>query len=263
MAKRVLSDLDFASASRITNLLNPASAQEPATRAYVDSAIEGLAWKDSCRVASNGANINLASPGATIDGVTMVSGDRFLAKDQSTNSQNGIYIWNGASSAATRALDADTFNELEQAITPIEEGTAAGAQFRQTAVNGTIGSSAVLWTNFNTAAPAASTGTPGIAALATQAEVDAGAVTNKIITPETLAAWAGRIRKAAASIGDGSATAYVVSHNFNTRDVQVAVFHNSTFDEVFCDVVHTGVNSVTLTFASAPATNAYRVVVIG
>ena len=114
--------LDFGNARRIVNLPNPASAQEPATRAYVDSAVEGLAWKDSCRVATQG-NINLSSPGATIDGITMASGDRVLVRAQTTQSQNGIYIWNGSAVAMTRALDANTADELEQATTTVEEGT--------------------------------------------------------------------------------------------------------------------------------------------
>lgn len=94
MSKQILSDLDFNSAARILNLPDPTLAQHPATKAYVDSAVEGLAWKDSVRVATV-ANITLSGPGATIDGVAMAANDRVLVKDQSTASQNGIYIWNG------------------------------------------------------------------------------------------------------------------------------------------------------------------------
>ena len=52
MSKQILSDLDFNSAARILNLPDPTLAQHPATKAYVDSAVEGLAWKDSVRVAT-------------------------------------------------------------------------------------------------------------------------------------------------------------------------------------------------------------------
>ena len=65
MSKQILSDLDFTSASRLLNLLDPVAAQEPATKAYVDNAVEGLAWKDSCRVATV-SNLNLAAPGAKL-----------------------------------------------------------------------------------------------------------------------------------------------------------------------------------------------------
>ena len=147
MARKVLTDLDFNSASRVTNLAAPSSSGDAATKSYVDSLVEGLAWKDSCRVATQ-SNINLSSPGATIDGVTMASQDRVLVRSQSTASQNGIYVWNGSSSAMTRSLDANTFAELEQAVTTVEEGTSAGTSYRQDQVNGTIDSSTVTWQTF-------------------------------------------------------------------------------------------------------------------
>ena len=166
MSKQILSDLDFNSAARILNLPDPTLAQHPATKAYVDSAVEGLAWKDSVRVATV-ASITLSGPGATIDGVAMAANDRVLVKDQSTASQNGIYIWNGAAVAMTRATDASTFPELEQAIVTVEEGTSAGASFRQTAVNGTLDASAVTWTSFGTSAAQASETTAGVAEIVT------------------------------------------------------------------------------------------------
>lgn len=263
MAKQVLSDLDFNNAARITNLPDPSAAQHAATKAYVDSAIEGLAWKDSVRVATQ-ANLNLASPGATIDGVTMATNDRVLVRSQSAAAENGIYIWNGAATPMTRALDASTAAELEQAVVTVEEGTSAGASFRQTAVNFTLGSGAVSWTSFGTAAGAASESTAGIAEIATQAETDTGTDDARIVTPLKLATWSGRIRRLAANIGDGSATQYTVTHNFNTNDVHVEVFRNSgSFDTILCDVDRTSVNAVRLTFAAAPSSNQFRVVVFG
>jgi hypothetical protein len=229
----------------------------------VDSAVEGLAWKDSARVGTQ-SNINLSSPGATIDGITMASQDRVLVRNQSTQSQNGIYVWNGAAVAMTRSLDASTFAELEQAIITVEEGTDAGTTWRQTQVNGTIDSSNVIWTSFAAAAPAASETTPGIAEIATQAEVDAGTDDLRIVTPLKLATWSGRIKKYSANIGDGSATSYTITHSLNTRDVIIRVFPNSgNYDDVEVDVYRPTTTTATLVFATAPGVNAYRVVVIG
>ena len=70
-------------------------------------------------------------------------------------------------------------------------------------------------------------------------------------------------RKATANVGNASATSFAVEHNLNTRDVQVQVYDNATYDTVEVDVVRTDANTVTVSFASAPASNAYRVVVIG
>lgn len=262
MARLQLSDLDFNSVSRIVNLPDPSAAQHPATKAYVDSAVEGIAWKDSVRVATQ-SNLNLASPGATVDGITMVTGDRMLVRSQSTGHENGIYIWNGAASAATRAPDANTAAELEQAVVTVEEGTSSGATFRQTAVNFTLGSGSVAWTNFGTSAPAASETTAGIAEIATQAETDTGTDDARMVTPLKLATWAGRIRKFSASLGDGSATQYDITHSLNTLDVHVEVFANSGGASVLCDVTRTGVNVVRLNFAAAPSSNQFRCVVIG
>lgn len=263
MPRKFFTDIDMQSVSKITNL-PAATADGDAVRfSQLNAAIEGLAWKDSCRVATQ-ANLNLASPGATIDGVTMVSQDRVLVRAQTAGAESGIYIWNGASSAMTRSLDASTFDELEQAVTSVEEGTSVGTTYRQTAVNGTLGTTTVTWAVFGTSAPAASETTSGTAELATQAETDAGTDDLRIVTPLKLATWSGRIKKVASNIGDGTATTYTVTHNLNTRDVIVRLFPNSgQYDDVEVDVQRTSVNAVALVFATAPASNAYRVVVVG
>ena len=262
MAKKIFADFDFQSVSKVTNLPSPSSSGDAASKSYVDSLVEGLAWKDSCRVATQ-ANLNLSSPGATIDGITMASQDRVLVRAQSTDSENGIYVWNGSAVAMTRSLDASTFAELEQAVTTVEEGTSAAATYRQDQVNGTIGSSTISWVSFGTSAPAASETTAGIAELATQAETDAGTDDLRIVTPLKLATWSGRIKKYSVSIGDGSATSYTVTHNLASRDVHVTIYNASTYDEVLTDVTHSTTNTLTIVFATAPASNAYRVVVVG
>jgi hypothetical protein len=262
MPRKIFTDFDFQSVSKVTNLPSPGSAGDAVPKSYVDSLVEGLAWKDSCRVATQ-ANLNLASPGATIDGVTMASQDRVLVRAQTTASQNGIYVWNGAATPMTRALDASTFPELEQAVTTVEEGTSAATSYRQDQINGTIDTSSVSWVTFGTAAPAASETTPGIAEIATQAEVNTGTDDLRFITPLKLANWSGRLRKFAVSIGDGTNTSYTVTHNLNSLDVAVTVFQNSNGEDVIADVARPTVNTATIVFASAPAANAYRVVVVG
>lgn len=263
MARSILTDFDFGSVSKILNLPSPVNTGDAANKAYVDSLVEGLAWKESCRVATQ-SNLSLSSPGSTIDGVTLATSDRVLVRNQTTQSQNGIYIWNGAAVAMTRALDASTFAELEQAVTTVEEGTDSGATFRQTQINGTIESSNIIWTSFGTTAPAASESTAGIAELATQVETDAGTDDSRIVTPLKLKTWASAPKRYSANFGDGTNTSYTITHNLSTRDVTVAVYRNSgNYDEVLCDVQHTSTTALTLVFSTAPTSNQYRVVVVG
>lgn len=263
MSFKQLQDIDFGGVSRLTNLPAPASDNDAARLADLNSAVEGLAWKDSARVATQ-TNINLASPGATIDGVTMASTDRFLARAQTAPAENGIYIWNGAASAATRSLDASTAPELEQAVVTVEEGTSAGVTYRQTAVNFTLGTSAVTWAVFGTSAPAASETTAGIAEIATQAEVNAGSDDLRIVTPAKLAAYTGAKLKYVTTVGDGSATQYVVTHNLGTRDLHIQVYRTATpWDTVGVDIERTSTTTATIRFGSAPASGAYTVVCLG
>lgn len=263
MSTTVLTDLDFNDVSRILNLPAPSDPDEPARLRDLNSAVEGLAWKDSCRVSTQG-NINLSSPGATIDGMTMASGDRVLVRAQTSAPANGVYIWNGAASAMTRALDCSTAGELEQAVVSVEEGTDAGTTWRQTSVNFTLDSGNVVWALFGTSAASASETTAGIAELATQAETDAGTDDARIVTPLKLKTWSLRLRKHAADIGDGSATQYDVTHNFGTRDVHIHVRANADpWAYILVESKALSTNAVRLNFSVAPTTNQFRVVVMG
>lgn len=258
-----LSNIDLNDEAKIVNSQDPSNPQDVATKAYVDGAVEPTAWKDNARVAST-TNITLTGPGASIDGITLANNDRVLVKDQSDASENGIYVFNGSATPMTRASDSNTFDYLEQAVISIDEGTSASTTFRQTAVNGTIDVSDVTWTTFGTAAPSASESTAGIAELATQGETDTGTDDTRIVTPLKLTNWSGRKLKATQTIGDASATAFNIDHNFGTRDVAVEVYRNSgNYDKVIVDVTRPTTNRVTVTFASAPGSNAFNVVVLG
>lgn len=262
MSKPVLSDLDFTGGARILNLPAPASANEPARLADLNSVSEGLAWKDSARVKTTG-NLNLASPGATIDGVTMAASDRVLVGSQTAPAENGIYIWNGAAVAMTRAADASTSAELEQATLTVEEGTSAGTGWRQSSVNFTLDSGAVAFAAFGVVAPPASESTAGIAEIATQGEADAGTDDARMMTAlkAKSATWAPK--RYATDVGDGSATSYTVTHNLGTRDVTVMVRRNSgNYEEVLVDTNVLTTNTVQVVFATAPTSAQFRVIVI-
>lgn len=65
------------------------------------------------------------------------------------------------------------------------------------------------------------------------------------------------------AIGNGVDTVYTVTHNFNSRRVVVQVYDSANYDTVFADVERTDPDYVTITFATAPSSGAYTVVVVG
>ena len=74
----------------------------------------------------------------------------------------------------------------------------------------------------------------------------------------------GATTKITQNVGNGTDLSYTVTHNLNSRDVQVYVYEaDEDYQQVFCDVEHTNVNAVTVRFSQAPDTNEYRVVVVG
>jgi len=260
---QVLSNLDLNNVAKITNLANGTADQDAVTVSQLNAAVEGINWKDSARV-STVSNIDLSSPGATIDGITMATNDRVLVMSQTSAPTNGIYIWNGAAVAMTRSLDANSSAELEQATVTVEEGTNAGATFRQTAVNFTLGTNDVVFTSFGTSAPSASETVAGIAEIATQAETDAGTDDLRVVTPLKLKTWSLKPLKYSATIGDGSATSYTVTHNLGTKNLSVTVSRvASPYDVVLPDIELTTTNSITIKFASAPSSNQFNVFILG
>lgn len=262
MAKLILRAQDYNNRNGITNLAPATANGQPVVYEQMNAAIEGISWKDNVRVASQ-VNVTIASPGAAIDGITLTTGDRILIKSQTSPIENGIYAFNGSATPLTRCLDASTFDELESAITTVDEGTNAGVSYRQTQVNGIIDTNNIVWVNFISASPAASTSTPGIIQIATQPIVDAGTDNAQAVTPLTLATYSGKAKRYSTTFGDGSATSYVITHNLGTTDfiARVSEVAGSKRD-VDVEIQHTSTTTATVLFDVAPASNAYRITIL-
>lgn len=230
---------------RITNLATPTASTDAATKAYVDSAVNGTDWKNSVRCAST-ANIGSLSGLLTVDGITVVAGDRVLVKDQAAPATNGI--WVAASSAWTRATDADENAEVTAGLSVMatEGTTQADTQWRLTTNDPiTIGTTALVFVQIG--AGSSYTAGTGIAIAGNSISIDTSVTA----------------RKYATTIGDGTSTSITVTHGIGTLDVVVQIYEVSSGSTVECDVTRGSTSQVTLAFASAPTAGQYRVVVTG
>lgn len=244
----------------------PVNATDAATKGYVDNAVQGLSWKQAVRVATT-ANVTLnGSAPNTVDGVTLAANDRILVKNQTTASQNGIYVVStlgtGSNGTWTRATDADSSAEIDSMTVYVEAGTAnADTVWTLTTDDPTLGTTALTFAQINGGAvPTASTSTAGKVQLATQAEAEAKSATDRAVTPASLATFA---RKYTTLIGDGSATSIAVTHGLGTQYVTAQVYDAASNQMVECDVTLSSGTQTTFGFAVAPSSNAYRVVITG
>lgn len=226
----------------LTNVLTPVSATDAATKAYVDSLANGTDWKASVRAATV-ANTALSGL-LTIDGITLVAGDRVLVKANTVGSENGIYA--AASGAWTRTTDADASVEVTAglAVMVTEGTTQADSQWRLTTDDPiVIGTTALVFAQIGAGTSYAAGS--GISIVGNVIAIDTAVVT----------------RKFAATLGAG--TSIAVNHNLNTLDVSVQVYEIADGATVECDVNRTTANQITLGFAVAVTASAFRVVVQG
>tara|TARA_R110001632_G_scaffold13235_2_gene45449 strand:+ start:443 stop:2239 length:1797 start_codon:yes stop_codon:yes gene_type:complete len=138
------------SGGAITGMGTPSNNTDVANKSYVDQAIAGLRNRTVAECASTG-NVNISNgleAGDSIDGVTLVAGDRVLLKSQSTATENGLYlaVASGAG-AASRDPEHDTIAELSGGMIVVNQGSSNNDKiFLCTTDNsGSIGSTSIVY----------------------------------------------------------------------------------------------------------------------
>lgn len=167
----------FASITSTPTTLAGYGITDAYTKTQVDSLVTGLDFKQSVRVGTT-ANITLSGT-QTVDGVSLSAGDRVLVKNQTTASENGIYVV--AAGSWTRAEDADNTPGSEVAtgmFTFIEEGTvnANSGWILVTTGAVTLGTTALTFSQFNGLAQV----TAGAGLTKTGSQIDVGGTADRI-----------------------------------------------------------------------------------
>jgi hypothetical protein len=161
----------------ITGLGEPSSNSDASTKSYVDQAVAGLRTRTIAECAST-ANVNISNAleaGDAIDGVTLVAGDRVLLKDQSTATENGLYIAVGSGAgAASRDPEHDTIAELSGGMVVVNQGSVNDNKIFlcTTDSDGSLGSTNITYTVITPS----NTGT--VTSIATGTGIDGGTITS-------------------------------------------------------------------------------------
>lgn len=251
---------------RLTSLAPPTNASDAATREFVEALVATGNNKGNARVAATGT-INIAAPGAVIDGVTLSTTptpDIVLLPAQTIGSQNGLYLFNGASSPMTRATNADISAEVTSGLFVfVSEGTVnASAGFTLvTPAPIILGTTALTFTQTSGAGQINS----GTGLTKTGNVLNVGAGVGILVNPDDVAIDVAIVaRKYSQTIGDGSSTAITVTHTCNNLAPSCScVLVATPFTVVTPTVTNPSASTAVFTFGFAPTANQYRVTIIG
>lgn len=143
-------NLNMGGTNIVTGLAAPTGGTDATNKNYVDAFVTGLSWKQAVRAATTvtGTLATDFADGEVIDGITLATGDRILIKNQSTTSQNGIYIVQ-ATGAPVRSIDMDTAVEFSGATVFVQVGTVnADSGWTQIDEVTTVGTDPVAFVQF-------------------------------------------------------------------------------------------------------------------
>jgi len=222
----------------------------------IDPGISGLGTSASglaLQAAIGGAGLTFTTGIVAVgagDGITVNANDVALA---TTTGGAGLTFTSGV--LAVGSGDGITINADDVALASSTGG--AGLTFTSGVL--AVGAGDGITVNADDVALASSTAGHGITFTSGVLSVTGLAVSASGLTTSTPTT----ARIASDTIGDGSATAFVITHNMGTRDVIIQVYDAASYDTVIADVVRTSTDTATVTFSTAPASNAYVAIVTG
>lgn len=280
---------------RGVNVADPTSATDAANKQYVDNLVSGLSYKNEVKAATTGTG-TLASSfanGQTLDGVALVTGDRILIKDQSSGAENGIYTVN-ATGAPTRASDADSTAELNNATVYVTRGTVnGGREYTQSAQDPVVGTtpltfvqktSGITYTADGNGIELSSTtfsieldgttlsksgsglrvgsGAAGAGLTEASGVLAVGQGTGISVAADAIAVDTATVVRKYATDSAATTNPQTFTHGLGT-DITVEVWEGS--ERVFADITKSATSGgqITVDWGSAPTAGQYRVVVHG
>jgi hypothetical protein len=263
---KVGNGLDLQS-QKITNAADGTANSDAATWGQVQNAINGVAWKEAVRAASttNGTLATAFANGQVLDGVTLATNDRILLKNQTTGSENGVYVV-PVSGAPTRAVDADSSADLDGMGVYVTQGTAnADKSFTLTTdAPITVGTTALVYAQFGggqnyLAGNGLQLASTTFAVLAADSSIVVAG--GGISTSRGAIGATGKYTATLGAITGG--TPLTVTHNLGSQYVVAKLYIESTQEEILADIILTGANTLTVTVATSQGSGFYRIVVVG